>query len=158
MSGFLPQALFSEVVAAAPLISIDLILKSQDQRILLGERLNRPAQGFWFVPGGRIYKNEKLDAAFSRIAFEELGLERARSEATFLGAYEHMYQDSQFGEHLFDSSTHYVVLAYGMNVDEGLLENLPKLQHGDYRWWDLHALMASNQVHQHTKNYFLSDE
>ena len=47
MSGFLPQALFSEVVAAAPLISIDLILKSpdhalQDQKILLGERLNRP--------------------------------------------------------------------------------------------------------------------
>ena len=157
MIGFLPQALFSEVVAAAPLISIDLILKSQDQRILLGERLNRPAQGFWFVPGGRIYKNEKLDMAFSRIAFEELGLERARSEATFLGAYEHMYQDSQFGEHLFDSSTHYVVLAYAMKVDEDLLENLPKLQHGDYRWWDLQALMASNQVHQHTKNYFLSD-
>jgi len=158
MSGFLNQEVFGLVVASTPLISIDLILKSQDQRILLGERLNRPAQGFWFVPGGRIYKNEKLDAAFSRIVFEELGLERARSEATFLGAYEHMYQDSQFGEHLFDSSTHYVVLAYAMDIDAGLLENLPKLQHGDYRLLDSQALMACPQVHQHTKNYFLNDE
>ncbi len=73
MIPFLEETVFSQVVASTPLISIDLILKSPDNLILLGERLNKPAQGFWFVPGGRVYKNESLDNAFVRITESELG-------------------------------------------------------------------------------------
>lgn len=43
---------FLSVVSRTPLISVDLILRSRANKILLGRRNNRPAQGFWFVPGG----------------------------------------------------------------------------------------------------------
>ncbi|MFC4195069.1 NUDIX domain-containing protein [Novosphingobium lubricantis] len=64
----LPLDTFLRVVDATPLIAIDLIVPNEDGGYLLGHRVNRPAQGFWFVPGGRIHKNERLDDAFRRIA------------------------------------------------------------------------------------------
>jgi colanic acid biosynthesis protein WcaH len=48
----LPIETFKTVIASTPLISIDLIVRNNQQQILLGKRLNKPAQGYWFVPGG----------------------------------------------------------------------------------------------------------
>ena len=62
-----------------PLISIDLLVQNEHGEYLLGLRNNRPAQGYWFVPGGRVLKNETLDGAFKRLTFEELGIELKRS-------------------------------------------------------------------------------
>ena len=70
---FLDKETFSSVIKAAPLVSIDLVIKNKQGQTLLGERLNKPAQGFWFVPGGRILKDESLADAFKRLATEELG-------------------------------------------------------------------------------------
>ena len=154
MIPFLEETVFSQVVASTPLISIDLILKSPDNLILLGERLNKPAQGFWFVPGGRVYKNESLDNAFVRITETELGSSFSRPNSQFLGVYEHFYNDSQFGAHLSDSSTHYVVLAYVINVSSTASINPPNDQHGQYAWWRLDDIDNSTSVHRHTKDYF----
>lgn len=156
MTRFLDQEVFGLVVASTPLISIDLILRSSDQKVLLGERVNRPAKGFWFVPGGRVYKNETLDKAFTRIAQDELGLGRYRKDADLLGVFEHLYQDSQFGEKKDDPSTHYVVIGYAIDIQLADLDALPKQQHHAYRWWSREELMASPDVHQNTKNYFLT--
>src|SRR5690606_37712833 len=87
---------FNMVVASTPLVSIDMVIRNSKGEILLGERLNRPAKGFWFVPGGRIQKNETLDVAFRRLAEVELGQVFERSQATLLGVYEHFYSDSRF--------------------------------------------------------------
>ena len=56
----LPLSTFKTVIASTPLISIDLVIKNNTGRILLGKRTNRPAQGFWFVPGGRVLKDEPV--------------------------------------------------------------------------------------------------
>jgi colanic acid biosynthesis protein WcaH len=156
MTGFLKEDVFALVVESTPLISMDLIVKSKTNKILLGKRLNRPAQNFWFVPGGRIFKNEKLDQAFSRIALDELGLDIKQHEVDFLGVFQHFYEDSQFGMKLKDPSTHYVVLGYEIGLEGEDLSMLPQKQHHTYQWWDIMDLMNSNDVHQHTKDYFLN--
>ncbi|TOB15241.1 NUDIX domain-containing protein, partial [Vibrio parahaemolyticus] len=58
MTQRLDEQTFKLVVASTPLVSIDLIIRNSKRQILLGQRTNRPAQGFWFVPGGRICKDE----------------------------------------------------------------------------------------------------
>ena len=93
---FLPEDQFLEVVAHAPLVSIDLVVSDAAGRILVGLRRNAPARGSWFVPGGIVRKNERLDAAYFRIARNELGAELHRAEARFLGVYQHFY-DENFG-------------------------------------------------------------
>ena len=65
---------FKTVVNSAPLISIDLLVK-KDNKILLGKRINNPAQGYLFSIGGRVYKNESIQQATARIAKGEANIE-----------------------------------------------------------------------------------
>ncbi|MFQ1844832.1 GDP-mannose mannosyl hydrolase [Aeromonas veronii] len=147
----LDKTQFQQIVAATPLISIDLIVRNEFGQILLGRRLNRPAQGFWFVPGGRVRKDERLNDAFWRLTEEELGIAASRDNARFLGPYEHFYADNFSGE---DFSTHYVVLGYEV-AWQGTQDALPLSQHDQYRWCSVNELLQDPSVHQHSKDYFL---
>lgn len=147
----LPLDTFKTVIASTPLVSIDLIIRNSQDLVLLGLRNNRPAQGYWFVPGGRIQKDERLENAFRRLVNVELGCDAAFDQARFLGPYQHFYADNFSGD---DFSTHYVVLGYELLLDIDL-NNLPTDQHQNYRWFSVDELLTSDQVHQHTKDYFL---
>jgi len=147
---FLSKEVFTTVLDSTPLVSIDLVVQNPQGRILLGERKNRPAQGYWFVPGGRILKNESLADAFQRLTLNELGEAVAITDAVLQGPYDHFYTDSVFGE---QPATHYVAIAYRLTV--GDLANLPDEQHSGYRWFSIEELLADDRVHKHTKAYFL---
>lgn len=144
---------FKTVVASTPLVSIDLIVRNSQGQVLLGLRNNRPARGFWFVPGGRIQKDERLENAFRRLVEVELSAKAEFDKASFIGPYQHFYPDNFSGDNF---STHYVVLGYELTLDIEL-NDLPADQHQDYRWFTVEELLASEQVHQHTKDYFLKD-
>lgn len=149
---FLDKATFTTVIDSTPLVSIDLVVINEHGQTLLGERLNRPAQGYWFVPGGRILKNESLKIAFKRLTLDELGYELNIEDAELLGPYDHFYDDSVFGDQI---KTHYVAIAYIVRVSVKQLSNLPiNEQHGCYKWFDMDALSNNEQVHIHTKWYF----
>ncbi|MEH8120988.1 GDP-mannose mannosyl hydrolase [Aeromonas veronii] len=151
LSPWLDKAQFQQIVAATPLISLDLIVRNGQGQVLLGRRLNRPAQGYWFVPGGRVRKDERLDAAFLRLTQEELGLAASRESARLLGPYEHFYADNFSGT---EFTTHYVVLGYEL-AWQGQQDALPISQHDQYRWFEVADLLQDPSVHQHTKDYFL---
>jgi colanic acid biosynthesis protein WcaH len=146
---FLEKDIFTTVIESTPLVSIDLIVKNQDNKILLGQRLNRPAQGYWFVPGGRIYKDEKLTDAFNRITSDELGIKLNITDGKFLGLYEHFYTDNVFDDKF---STHYVVQGFELQITNTPITNN---QHSNYKWFSIEELLNSNDVHQHTKDYFI---
>ncbi len=146
---YLEKTTFETVIASTPLISIDLIIKNSHGQYLLGYRTNKPAKGFWFVPGGRILKDETMDSAFIRLCQNELGIDAVRTNAKFLGTYEHFYQDYVFGD---DITTHYVVLAYEVVLDINISE-LPNEQHNQYNWFSKSELLARDDVHLHSKWY-----
>ncbi|ESE41260.1 GDP-mannose mannosyl hydrolase [Shewanella decolorationis] len=153
---FLDQPTFSTVIASTPLVSIDLVVTNSSGQVLLGQRLNRPAKDYWFVPGGRILKNESLANAFKRLTRDELGQEFTIDQATLLGPFDHFYTDNVFSSDVFgdDESTHYVAIAFTLQLD-GPLANLPlAVQHGGYHWFDVPSLLADPKVHLHTKWYF----
>lgn len=150
---------FANVVSATPLVSVDIIVVRGDGEVLLGLRSNRPAQGCWFVPGGRIFKSESIHAAIIRVAENELGLGKYISNGelkpSFHGVYEHMYQDCFAGD--IGISTHYVVLAFKIAVPSDLaLPIAADEQHVKFRWWSCNRALKSDVVHQYTKNYFLN--
>jgi colanic acid biosynthesis protein WcaH len=142
---------FMEVVRNTPLISIDLIIKDSQGRILLGLRKNQPAKNMWFVPGGRIMKNEKIEDAFLRITEDELGTKMSKGLFTPLGIYDHIYEDNFSGDESF--GTHYVVLAHHVQLNKPL-HNLPEEQHAQYRWFTESELLNDSKVHPNTKAYF----
>ena len=155
---FLDTETFRTVVASTPLVSIDLLVRNGGGHLLLGRRTNRPAQGYWFAPGGRICKNEGLDAAFRRISGAELGRVFERSRARLLDVYEHFYADSVFGDSEQDPGTHYVVLGYLLEIEEGGALCPPADQHDGYHWWPLDEIRASAFVHPNTHAYLAAIE
>lgn len=150
---FLSHEDFATVVRSTPLISIDLVVKNERGEFLLGKRTNRPAQGYWFVPGGRVQKDETLENAFQRLTLAELGLRLPMSAGAFYGVWQHFYDDNFSGP---DFSTHYIVLGFRLTVNQADLR-LPDLQHDDYRWLAPQALLASENVHDNSRAYFLAE-
>ena len=145
---FLSKEVFSIVVENTPLVSIDLLVENENKQILLGKRVNEPACNFWFVPGGRIFKNENLDVAFTRTVYEELGLEMQRSDTVFDQVYEHFYENNIFNDAF---STHYIVLAHKIKLD---ILPILNTQHSQYRWFKVEELLDNESVHNYTKDYF----
>jgi len=143
---------FLHIIDQTPLVSIDIILKRQDGKILVGKRTNKPAQHFWFVPGGRIRKNETLQNALTRIATTELGFDIALNDTKLLGAFDHIYEDNFHGK--ADISTHYVALGHEVHLkdDQKLATDD---QHSDVEWLSIEELLQRDDVHQNTKAYFL---
>lgn len=152
----LPAAQFAQACEALPLVSIDLVLTDEADRLLLGLRRNAPARGWWFTPGGRIRKNEPLAAARRRIAAEELGLpDTALHRATLMGAWDHFYPDSAFNP---DVSTHYVNLALWLPLTpaEAASLTLPEgdgEQHTAWQWMPLAQAAIDEGVHPHVRVY-----
>lgn len=148
---FLSEQAFSDVIQNTPLVSIDLIVKNRLGQVLLGQRLNRPAQNFWFVPGGRILKDESIATAFQRLSAAELGQSFEVHQARLLEPFDHFYSDNVYGNAF---STHYVVLAYEL-ITYFEIKTLPLgIQHEKYRWLDIDTLLEDDCVHEHSKNYF----
>ena len=148
----LPLETFKTVIESTPLVSIDIIVRNNEGKILLGKRTNRPAKGYWFVPGGRVLKDESFEHAFQRLIDVELGL--AEVSSNFKGIYQHFYNDN-FSEEKF--TTHYVVLAYEINFN-GELSSLPIEQHSVYKWFSETELLENEKVHIHSKWYFQKDK
>ncbi|MBW8000784.1 MAG: GDP-mannose mannosyl hydrolase [Planctomycetes bacterium] len=147
----LSPADFAEVVKRTPLVSIDLIVLNGNDEVLLGFRSNEPAADSWFVPGGRIAKDERISQAFGRITENELGVALKCEDAQFAGVFEHLYPTNFTRKGNF--GTHYVVLAYKIKIDEDIL-NLPTDQHSQYKWVSGEAAKNEKNIHPNTMAYF----
>ncbi|MEQ1531334.1 MAG: GDP-mannose mannosyl hydrolase [Methylococcales bacterium] len=140
---------FLNVVTLTPLVAIDLVVTSADHSILMGKRVNEPAAGYWFVPGGRIYKGETLEQAFQRITATELGIAFNIEQGQLLGVFTHLY-DTNFA-HVPGIGTHYVVVAYRLPLTMDP-RHLPIQQHLGYRLFNQSNDLSA--VHPNSQAYF----
>lgn len=143
---------YLKAIDLRPLVSIDLVIQNSRGQILLGLRKNQPAQGSWFVPGGVIYKNETQSNALNRISSRELGFGISNNDTELLGVYEHFYETNFAGAQ--GITTHYVVIGLSYQLADSQNISMDD-QHEALEWWDRDALLASPDVHQYTKNYFI---
>ncbi len=146
----LSTEVFTAAVDALPLISMDLCVTDTAGRILLGLRVNAPAQGFWFTPGGRIRKGEGQAAAFARLMAGELGLhDIAFERAQLMGVWDHFYEDSAFSASV---STHYVNLPFWIRLTVSEVEQVrAEDQHSEWKWI-MHGA-KDIPVHPYAQNY-----
>lgn len=146
---------FRFVVKSTPLFGIDLIIQDHQQQVLFGLRNNSPAKGFWFVPGGRVLKNEQLGKACARLLTTEVGLSMPDSGAIELrGIFEHIYEEGPFDDET--TNAHYIIAACGIK----LLPNqyiMHDDQHKTMKFMSIDTLLADSSIHPFSKYYFLND-
>lgn len=128
---------FKEIVQNAPLIAIDLLI-IKNRKLLLGKRKNAPGKNSFFVPGGRIMKNEKIIEAFNRILNNETNfiLNKKSISSFFIGFDEHFYDDNFLDNNEFN--THYIVLLFLLRFEDLESNNKVNLeeQHHEHLWFD----------------------
>lgn len=143
-SDWIPREDWKTIVQNVPIVSVDLVVLHDDD-VLLGKRKNKPAKGEWFVPGGRINKNESLEEAAHRIVREELGVKIEIIER--LGTYEHLYQESDVPS---SNGKHYIAtrfLAKSLTPDRN---PKPDDQHEELRVFK----EIPQGLHRYSKQYF----
>ena len=146
---------FRSLIRNSILLSIDLIIKNRSGEVLLGQRKNDPAKGYWFVPGGRIYKNETFTGALHRICHSEVGELKQHSTFTFLGMYNHIYEDNFFNDP--DFNTHYVAMGIGLQLSVIKMKDSMNDQHENFIFMDIPTLERRKDVHPFTKYYFANN-
>lgn len=65
---------FAYIYTKVPRLNVDLVIRI-DGGVVLVKRGIEPHIGAWHVPGGTVYKNEKLEDAAVRVAKHETGLD-----------------------------------------------------------------------------------
>lgn len=138
-------------------VSVDLIVKNSEGKILVGKRKNRPAQNYYFVPGGRIYKNETIPKGIERLLEMELGVHGKKCSYNFMCISDHIYDDNFLGgvtEAKQSVGTHYVCIGIevdllGQYIDEKVFSD----QHSDIKWLTTDELQNREDVHKNTKLY-----
>jgi colanic acid biosynthesis protein WcaH len=145
----LPEQEFKKIVENAPLVSIDLIVE-RNRKYAFGRRLNPPAKGMLFVPGGRIHKDQTIEDTFRLLTQRELGIACDIANAVFLGMYEHFYSDSVVGDSV---TTHYVVLAYLIRLGPEIEIDLSD-QHAETYWLNQEDIRGEKDVHKYSLAYF----
>ena len=149
MNSFLDEITWRKCVTSLPICAIDLIFVQNNSRVLMGKRTNEPAKNTYFVPGGRIFKNESIKEAFERISLSETKQTFDFINSKFLGCFEHFYDNSKWLN--YDISTHYIVLAYQININNVVKFDLSS-QHNSYLWLDKKSI-ARSEIHKYSINY-----
>ena len=150
IKGFLDEKDWKFFVKNSPIFAIDFVIQNEQNEILMGRRTNNPAKDYYFVPGGRVFKNEKIEKAIQRISKEELNLEIDKKDTQFINYFEHFYKNSLWNEESIN--THYIVLAFQIIPKKNLDYDLSK-QHKEFKWI---SEINSNKynVHKYSFEYF----
>ena len=139
---------YLQVVKNTQIVSVNMVVLNKEGQVLLGYRNNSPAKGKWFVPGGRVYKHEKIPDAVRRITKEQLGheLEHARELGVFHHSYDDNFDNQRFG-------TQCIVFAVVIRLKEPT-QFVKDEHHAALHWWSVADLKTNDSVHQNTKDYF----
>jgi len=121
---------YSKILELTPVCCVDLIVKHEN-KVLLVFRENSPAKNYWFLPGGRIFKNEILTEAVLRKAKEELGIEVKILKQ--LGAYDAIFKESYFKN--INSGTHTIGIVFIVEPAKDFKITLDST-HSKFKWVD----------------------
>ena len=148
---FIEDSKWKICVQNVPIYAIDLIIFFKNGKLLMGKRINNPAKNYFFVPGGRILKDESRKEAFKRITKQEIGLECDIDKSKFLGIYEHFYSNSKWNEKRI--STHYIVEARFLEFQRYEKSNFNLTnQHSSFKLIDLKNYDDKN-IHHYSLIY-----
>jgi len=121
---YIESELYSKIIENIPIICVDGLIV-ENNKILLLKRLNEPAIGEWWFPGGRVLKNEKIEDSIIRKVKEETNLETI------------ILKQIGITETIFDKKhTINICFLLKLNSNEIILNS----EHDEYNWFSMDQL------------------
>ena len=125
----IPEQDYKKIVEQIPIVCIDAVIMNQKGQYLLIRRKNEPLLGEYWLPGGRLLKNESLHDAVLRKVSQELGIESRIIMP--LGVYEDFFDKSPLNP---ESGLHTISIVFLLMAvsDDVRLDD----QSDDWGWFD----------------------
>jgi ADP-ribose pyrophosphatase YjhB (NUDIX family) len=95
--GLIPSEFYRRILAVMPIVCVDLMVVDIEGRLLLLLRRDKPAQGLWWFPGGRVHLGETRAESALRKLNEECGLVADQCTITELITADVILSDDQEG-------------------------------------------------------------
>lgn len=126
------------------------VLIVRDQEVLLVKRVNEPAKGGWFTPGGIIRKDECLKESVLRVCREETGLEVEL--IGLLGVYDEFWKQGYFSR-----DVHLITIGYSAIPLGGELK--PDWQSSEVKSFPINKLPdnTGTTVKKFVEQYFIKN-
>ncbi len=142
----IPSSDYKKILDNMPVACVDLLIYN-DNKVLLVLRKDDPAKGEWFVPGGRIFKNEKLEYGAIRKAREEVGLDITLEKQ--IGCF-----DLFFDKGVFDNikdGVHTISVVYLCSLKDTKQKIKIDNTSLDARWFDLKNKKELEKTHPYVQ-------
>ena len=150
MINILDKNLWKSIVENMPIPAKDLLFYSKKKGLLMGKRMNKPAKNYYFVPGGRVFKNESRNDAIKRISIQEVDFSIDSEQCFSIGVYDHFYDDSIWEN--TNITTHYIIEAILIPIEDNQEKFNVDSQHSDFLWINESNIDTLN-VHEYSKKY-----
>ena len=135
----IPGQEYRAILERMPVLCVDAIIQNNKSQYLLVRRTNEPLKGEYWVPGGRVLKNETLHEAVIRKVRQELGV---NSHVVMpVGIYEDFFNKSEFG---LETGLHTVSMVFLMIAEN--YEIHTDNQSDDWGWYDELPERLSNKI------------
>ena len=126
-ANYIPENLYKQIVKAMPIPCVDAVIMSGG-KFLLGKRVNQPLKNKWWLPGGRVFKNEPLEKAVIRKVREETGL--SGKIISQLGTEGAIFRTGPFGFPVHTINTVFLLKISGKTLFE------LDAQHNEFKWFE----------------------
>ncbi|MBX4210681.1 NUDIX domain-containing protein [Candidatus Parcubacteria bacterium] len=125
--GSVPGEIYPTVQETTSIYCIDVFVlrRRPEMQVLLGRRVNRPAKGFMWPPGGRKFRNELWGEAAARHLKKDTGLEIAPDRFRYLDHVLLLFDDRQQEPIEVGTDTPVTQMGLELTEDEGHLLDTP---------------------------------
>jgi colanic acid biosynthesis protein WcaH len=132
---WVPEKIYKESIKSLPICSVDVLFFNKEKnRILLFKRSNNPAKGWYYSPGGRLWKNKDF-AEMAKIQMKK-ELEINIDKKKLFGG---LVMTEKFRNSVFSGiGTHNVNIFFGYILKEKEKEDIIlDSQHEKFQWMKL---------------------
>ncbi len=128
---FVSEFQYCSILDVMPISCVDVIIQHESKILLIHRKKSEDMGDLWWIPGGRIHKNETFENAVKRKAVTETGLQVHVLKKC--NSYEGFYESKKC-----DSGTHFITTVY---ITKPVKLTEIKIDHtaDDYKWIDYHA-------------------
>ena len=136
----LPQDVFRFISRLTPLVNVDLLIKDQENRVLLAWRQDQFAGAGWHIPGGIVRYKETLDQRIQQVALAEIG-QAVQYDSNHIALNEIHRTHSTRG--------HFISFLYSCSIDETFTPNNDGLKENEPGYLTWHECCPDNLITAH---------
>ena len=125
---FIEQSTYNEIKRTFPINAVELLIFDSNNNLLMVKRINEPAKGKWWIPGGRVlFAESRMDAA-KRLLKDECGVNNGK------------FSEPRMFDYLVKNNTedyyqHIISTVFSVTIDS--TEIKLDSQSSEYRWQPL---------------------